>query len=54
MRSVYTVGELIQYAPSKIDSTTFNLFRALVASDKIEHDVSLDLFDLIILFRVSR
>ena len=41
MRSVYTVGELIQYAPSKIDSTTFNLLRAIVASDKIEHDTQL-------------
>lgn len=40
MRSVYTVGELIQYAPVKIDSTTFNLLRAIVASEKIDHDVS--------------
>jgi hypothetical protein len=40
MRSVYTVGELIQYASGKIDSKIFNLLRGLVASNQFDLDVS--------------
>lgn len=41
MKSVYTVGELIQYAPGKIDPIIFNLLRTIVATSKIDIDVSL-------------
>ena len=38
VRAVYTVGEIVQYAP-KVDANTFNLMRATVVSDVIENNV---------------
>lgn len=40
MRAIFTVGELIQYAPKEIDSKIFNMLRGLVAANKIDSDVN--------------